>query len=112
MVLYYRNSILASIISIFGCAFVIVSIPEIAIAWPATIVGVVMCILAKRISNNKVFKRWWDGVIGTGRVARMKTERELCIEVYNENPEKQTLKKIREINPEAAEWIEQNISKK
>ena len=109
---FYRNSILASIISIIGCAAVLVSIPEIAVAWPATIVGVAMCILANTISDNKAFKTWWDTVIGTGVAARMKTERELCIEVYKKNPKKQTLKKIREINPEAAEWIEQNILKK
>lgn len=112
MVLYYRNSILASIISIIGCIFVIMSITELSEAWPMTIIGLVMCILGKGISVNKAFKTWWDTVIGTGKAAQMRTDRELCVEVYNENPGKHTLKKIREINPEAGEWIEQHISKK
>lgn len=112
MVFYYRNSILASIVSVMGCAFVIVSIPEISWGWPFTIFGLALCFLGKKISQNKAFKTWWDTVIGTGMVARMRTEQEVCVEVYNENPGKQTLKKIREINPEAAGWIEQHIPKK
>lgn len=112
MVFYYRNSILASIISILGCTCIIVSIPEIAVAWPAAIVGLGVCVLGKMISVNKSFKTWWDTVIGTGMAARMRTEREVCVEVYNQNPGKRTLKKIREINPEAAGWIEQHIPQK
>ncbi len=112
MVFYYRNSILASIISIFGCVSIIISIPEIAVAWPATIIGLGMCILGKKISDIKAFKTWWDTIIGTGRATRMRTERNICVEVYNENPGKHTLKKIREINPEAAGWIEQQILQK
>lgn len=116
MVFYYRNSILASIISIFGGVSVIISLSEIGTAWPMTIIGLAMCILGKIISNskadNKAFETWWDTMIGTGKVARMKSDQELCVEVYNENPGKRTLKKIREINPEAGEQIERYISRK
>lgn len=112
MVLYYRNSILASIISITGCIFVIMSIAEFSDAWPATFIGLAMCMLGKGISVNKAFKTWWDTVVGTGKAAQMRTDQELCVEVYNKNPGKRTLKKIREINPVAGEWIEQHISKK
>ncbi len=56
MVIWYKNSILASFISIFGCAFVILGITEGG-GIAAVAIGIVMVILGKLISDRKAKKK-------------------------------------------------------
>ncbi len=116
MVLWYKNSFLASVVSIFGCALVMGGIATFAEdAAPAVgliAVGVVLAIWGKIISSNKAFKKWWKQVTDNNLEPVIARDLNTAVAVYNKNPQKRTLKKIAALNPAFAQQIEQSVAAK
>ena len=117
---YYRNSVLASVVSILGSFALIGGGALIGIGGTGGIVGGVLVIAAsiglmiwgKIISRNKAYKVWWDQTLTKVSPAHIAGNVNLAIQVYNANPKNWTLKKIEELNPVAAQLIRQNQLKK
>ena len=116
MILWYKNSFWASVVSIFGCAFILAGIgmfgDDAASAIIAIICGVALAIWGKIISNNKAFKVWWKQIEEKNLEPQIAASTELAMMIYSKNPCKKTLAKIQALNPVAAEQIRQNQAKK
>ncbi len=117
MLVFYTNSILATIVSLFGCGWAIAGINSIieddvgaGIAMIAF--GLVFMAWGKYISNNKKFKKWWKQVETNNLEPQIAASAEVAIEIYKKNPQKRTLKKIAALNPSAAEMIEKQLAAK
>ena len=111
MVLWYKNSFLASVVSILGCILVIAGFGVSGEGDMATTAGLIICgipliIWGKIISNSKSFKKWWKQVVDANLVPQICQDVNTAIAVYNKNPQKRTLKKIAELNPAAAAQIQ------
>ena len=117
MFFWYKNSFLASIVSIFGCALAMGGIAmfnngEASTAVIMIILGVALAILGKIISSNKAFKKWWKQVKDNNLESVVATDLNMAITVYKKNPQNRTIKKIATLNPSFAQQIEQSIAKK
>lgn len=106
MFLYYQNSFLASVVSIFGCLMVLMGFMDVVHEKYLLIgLGIVLVIAGKLISNRKAFKKWWEQVEDAGLEEQIKNDIEIAKIVYSKNPIRATLKKIEALNPAAAEAI-------
>lgn len=110
----YKNSFLASVVSIFGT---ILSVSGIAMLFAVPLGGIVCILLGiglfiwgGEISENKAFKKWIKDLESKGVVAALPASSELCVKVYNANPCKKTLNFIRKHNPNAAQLIENSLA--
>ncbi len=112
MVLYYRKSFIASMISIVGCTLIIMGFADGFQIVPI-LCGIPFLIGGKLYSNwvagRKAFNRWWKQVKDANLEPRIAESTELAFEIYQRNPEKRTLEKIRTLNPEAAARIENSL---
>lgn len=113
MLFYYKNSFLASIVSLLGCGLLIVGIQEATsygivygIPWIAG--SIPFLVLAKIISSQKAFKKWWKQVEKANLVPEIAKSTQTALDIYSKNPQNRTLKKIAVLNPEAAAIIERN----
>lgn len=114
MIIWYKNSFLASVVSIFGCVFVITAISgclegEYA-ALLLAIPGIALLIWARKISHDKEFKKWWQQIIDNNLQPQIATSVQTALAIYNKNPQERTLKKIAELNPAAAQHIRQSLA--
>ncbi len=117
MILYYKNSILASIVSILGCLFLVVSIQyltdgEIGEGIMGVAISAALLIGGKVLSNRKAFKKWWKQVEDANLEPAIREDVNTALQVYQKNPQKRTLKKIAALNPIAAGLIAANKKKK
>ncbi|MBQ8797010.1 MAG: hypothetical protein IJZ56_02315 [Oscillospiraceae bacterium] len=117
MILFYKNSFLASVLSVLGCVFIMVILVDIDsyhmdVIVPVLAMGIALLIGGKLISVNKSFKTWWKQVVDLGYDEQMKTDVNLAVAIYKKNPKKATLKKIEQLNPMAAEMIRTSFAKK
>lgn len=116
MIFYFKNSVLASIISIFGCGFAMCGFAmfgdEPAGAVFMILLGVAMVLWGRNISQNKAFKTWWKQIEEKNLEPQIAQNMQFAIDVYNKNPQNRTLKKIEALNPYAAEYIRNNLIKK
>ena len=118
MIRWYKNSFLASVVSILGCTLILAGImivveeEELAGGIMLAIVGLALAIWGKNISENKAFKKWWQQVIDNNLEGKIAQSEVVAIEIYNKNPQKRTLKKIAALNPGAAASIERSLKKK
>lgn len=117
MIRWYKNSFLASVVSIVGCVAILAGIYSIVDETVtegviAIIVGLALAILGKQISENKAFKTWWKQVTDANLEPQIAQSVDVAIQVYNKNPQKRTLKKIAALNPAAAENIERQLAVK
>lgn len=112
MVLYYKNSFVASMISIVGCMLIIMGVADGFQIVPI-LLGIPFLIGGKLYSNwvadRKAFKKWWKQVKDANLEPRIAESAELAFEIYQKNPEKRTLEKIRTLNPTAAALIEKSL---
>ena len=111
MLIWYRNSFLASVVSIAGSGAGIVAIMmlfsgEIVAGIGCAAVAAVLLYLGKKISEKKSFDKWWKQVEKANLEPEIRRSRETAVEIYRKNPEKRTLEKIRNLNPAAAVFIE------
>ncbi|MBO5837995.1 MAG: hypothetical protein J6Q92_08960 [Oscillospiraceae bacterium] len=117
MILFYKNSFLASVVSIFGCICIMVILMDIDnyhmdVIVPVIAMGIACLVGGKMISVNKSFKTWWKQLEKAGIVEQIKTDTSIAVAVYNKNPKKATLNKIEKLNPAAAETIRNSVAKK
>ena len=118
MILYYKNSLLASIVSIIGCVFAIVLVVEFdsydfaTEVLPMGLLAIAFLVGGKMISNHKAFKTWWKQVEKANLIDAIKTDVSVAKTIYSKNPKPATLKKIEALNPEAAAQIRASIGKK
>ena len=117
MFVWYKNSLLASVVSFWGCALLVYGFSEFTnygfqYGLPWFLAGIPFVVLAKLISNNKAFKKWWKQVEKAGMVPQIAKSNQIALDIYNKNPQKRTLKKIAALNPEAAAIIETSLAEK
>lgn len=112
---WYRNSFLASLISIFGCVMVGAGImgafegsPEALVIVPF---GALFMIWAKSISEGKAFQTWVKTLTEKGIDAQVRSNMQVAVKVYNANPGKRTQQWVASLNPEAGKWIAANTKK-
>lgn len=70
-----------------------------------TVVGVACFFLANLINERAVFRKWIKHLKKQGITERLANSEEICIEVYNANPCKKTIKYIRKYNPAVADKL-------
>ena len=116
MIRWYKNSFLASVVSIIGCLIILGGIASfsesIGGAIALIIAGLALAVWGKNISDNKAFKTWWQQVVDAGLVPQIAQNTATAIAIYNKNPQHRTLNKIRELNPAAAQQIAASIAAK
>ena len=116
MIFWYKNSFLASVVSIFGCVLAMSGIgmfaEETVAAVGLIVVGVAMVFWGKVISNNKAFKKWWKQVKDNNLESAVASDLNTAITVYQKNPQERTIKKIGTLNPAFAAHIRQYVAKK
>ena len=64
MFIYYKNSFLASLVSIFACGLIAMGVMFFVDAMileglAMLAVGIPLFLLGRHISQNKAFKKWW-----------------------------------------------------
>lgn len=116
MYFWYKNSFLASIVSMFGGACIVTAIGSFAAGpGPAILMillGIVLMAWGKSISDDKAFKTWWKQIEDNNLQPQIAQSAQFALEVYNKNPQERTLKKIAELNPSAAEQIRAALAAK
>ena len=111
----YKNSVLASLVSIVGSLSVLAGI---ALALGGAIFGGIFmallgfgcAALASIISSRVQFRKWIKEMEKNGVIAQAKGNAVLAIKIFDANPTKQTLAYIRKLNPTAAGYIDQHLA--
>lgn len=114
MFIYYKNSFLASLVSMLACGLIMIGIMFLIDGMILegiifVILGIPLFLLGRRISQNKAFKKWWQELEKKGVIAQATTSQEVAIAIYKKDPQKRTLEAIRKINPMAALVIEGKV---
>ena len=115
MFIYYKNSFLASLVSMLACGLIMIGIMFLIDGMILegiifVILGIPLFLLGRRISQNKAFKKWWQELEKKGVIAQATTSQEVAMAIYKKDPQKRTLEAIRKINPMAALVIEGKVS--
>ena len=115
MFIYYKNSFLASLVSMLACGLIMIGIMFLIDGMILegiifAILGIPLFLLGRRISQNKAFKKWWQELEKKGVIAQATTSQEVAMAIYKKDPQKRTLEAIRKINPMAALVIEGKVS--
>ena len=118
MVIFYKNSFLASVFSIIGSVLIIGGIVvaieegEILAGIAMAVIGVALILTGRSISRNKTFKKWWkQQITEKGLEPHIAASVDIAVQIYNKVPGERALKKIRQLNPAAAEYIQQHQKK-
>jgi len=111
MFIYYKNSFLASLVSMLACGLVMIGIMffidgMILEGIIFVILGIPLFLLGRHISQNKAFKKWWKELEDKGVIDQARTNLATAKAIYDKDPKKRTLNAIRKINPMAAMVIE------
>ena len=114
MFIYYKNSFLASLVSMLACGLIMIGIMLLIDGMILegiifAILGIPLFLLGRRISQNKAFKKWWQELEKKGVIAQATTSQEVAMAIYKKDPQKRTLEAIRKINPMAALVIEGKV---
>ena len=116
MLFWYKNSFLASVVSLIGCSAVLAGIanfgddPTMAVL--CIVVGIVLAIWGKNISDNKSFNKWWKQIEEKNLEPVIAKDLNTAVAIYNKNPQDRTLQKIASLNPAFAEHIRKSIAAK
>lgn len=110
----YKNSVVASILSVCGY---VAAIAGIIAAFSGSVVAGIISVLAgiglvfwaAAISQNKQFKIWKNKIEASGLAGRIKADVNTAVMVYNSNPDKKTLAYISQLNPTAGSLIAESI---
>ena len=111
MVFFYKNSFIASLLSITGCILIMGGIGT-GFNILLILAGIPFLIGGHEYSEYVSFKKWWKKVVEANLVPEIAKSTSTAIQIYNKNPGTRTLKKIRELNPEAAANIEAQLQAK
>ena len=115
----YRHSFLATVVSLIGSVLMLSGLYLLfvqALAGVACIlIGIVYSFIASAISKRKQFRLWIKSLKQQGIIALLPTSRELCLQVYQANPQKRTINFIAKYNPAVAQeltiWVKQTRQK-
>lgn len=114
---YYKNSALASIVHVIGNFFISLGFVSIFACFeaflPAVLFSAVFFALgylfrhwAERISDYMAFIQWWGENVEDNLLEPViKESADFANQIYMKNPQERTLKRIAELNPEAAQLI-------
>lgn len=122
----YKNSILATLVSFLsqamGMVWLIAAIValvngEFSVFGIGAVLFVVFgiggALLAESINTLQCNSKWWkETVRKQGWEAKIPNSADACFAIYNANPCKWTLNKIRKLNPSAAAQIQQALPAK
>ena len=110
MIFFYKNSFIASILSITGCMLIM---GGIASGFNILLIlsGIPFLIGGKEYSEYAAFKKWWKQVEKANLVPEIAKSVSTAVSIYNKNPQPRTLKKIKVLNPQAAAHIEAQLQK-
>jgi hypothetical protein len=111
MIFFYKNSFIASIISITGCMLIMAGIAS-GFNILMILAGIPFLIGGHEYSEYVAFKKWWKKVVEANLVPEIAKSTSTAIQIYNKNPGTRTLKKIRELNSQAAANIEAQLQAK
>lgn len=122
---YYKNSFLASVISIISCFLGMFGSAMLAICFlsrdfsdlPEILLTLAIALgggaIASSISKNKSNTQWWqEQIIQKNLEGEIKNSVDFCFQVYNANPNAWTLQQIENRNPAAAAKIRQALAAK
>ena len=113
MNLIYRNSFWASVLSIVGTgvvaggAMIVLYKADLVYGFFFILLGLPMVIYARILGDKKDFQKWWSTHVDAEREKRIAESEEEAIAVYNKYPRQIMVKKLQELNPQAAEKIRQ-----
>ena len=107
----YNNSFLATLVNLLGTGGLMVGAlllidAEFGPGIMMIVIGLVLMVLASAIAEKANFRQWWKQIEKNGLLPEIKKSREVAVQVYQKNPGKETLEKIRGLNPAAAAYIE------
>lgn len=111
MVFWYKNSVIASLISITGCMLITGGIAS-GFNILLILAGIPFLIGGYEYSQYVAFKKWWKQVEQANMIPQIVNSVSTAITVYNKNPNPRTLKKIQVLNPQAAAHIAAELKKK
>ena len=114
MLIYYKNSFWASVVSLLSCGMIMIGIMFLVDSMILEgiifiLLGIPLFLLGRRISQNKAFKKWWAELEKKGVIAQAASSTDVAKAIYKKDPQKRTLEAIRKINPIAAMEIEGKI---
>ena len=111
----YKHSVLASVISIFGSIMAMTGVclifTEPVGGIVCTVIGIVMFALASSLADKKRFKMWAKDLEQKGILAQLSASRDLCVRVYQANPQMRTIQMIEKYNPAVAQEIRSVLKK-
>ena len=111
----YKKSFLASLVSIVGSIMMILGIcllfEELVAGIICAVIGVAFLLWAPIISERKLFKLWIKDLKNKGVIEQLSSSNELCMQMYQANPHKRTIKFIAKYNTAAAETISASLRK-
>jgi len=115
MILFYRTSLIATVISILGCASAAGGVMLLFLDgdWLGIVfllLGLVGVIAGRVIHLNKTYDKWWSENVDSELEKEIAQSQEKCIEIYNRNPQRRAIKKISQLNPEAGAHIQERIN--
>ena len=107
----YKKSALATVLSILGVIMFIVAIRFLyAGEWSGVIVffpvGLLFTFLAAYTNDVKMFSLWLKAVREKGLEQQIIESAQVAVSAYNACPSKRTLKYIRGLNPQHADYIQ------
>ena len=114
MLIYYKNSFWASVVSLFSCGLIMLGIMfffdvMILEGLAMLAMGVPLFLLGRHISQKKAFKKWWQELEKKGVIAEAMRSQDVALAIYKKDPRKWTLEAIRKIDPMAALAIEGQV---
>ena len=116
MIFWYKNSFLASVVSIFGCGLAMVGLASfgdsILMALVFLAIGFALMVWGRIISDNKAFKKWWKQIKDNNLEPVIAKDLNTAIAIYRKNPDGRTISEIAKLNPSFAAYIQQNIAAK
>lgn len=69
------------------------------------LIGVAFSILAPIVSERKIFKLWIKELKKSGVIGMLPSSRELCLKLYQANPQKRTIKFLAKYNPSVSQEL-------
>lgn len=110
----YKNSIVASLLSM--CGYGLVSVGTIALFSESVAEGIILVLIGvglafwgAKISEKKQFRTWKSKIESDGLDSRIKEDVSIAVMVYNSNPSKRSLAYISQLNPAAGNFITEKI---
>ncbi len=115
-IITYPKCPLASIISVLGSFLAVFGLyntlsSELVIGIVCIVIGIAFLLLAPLLAKRKRFDLWIKDLESKGILDALPTSRALCIQMYQANPIKKTLKIIEKYNPAVADELLSTLNK-